>query len=58
MALTVEQLAQILSATGKRLISVEMIEADLATGAPKNPDGTMNLVNYAAWLVGEMGRSD
>ena len=58
MALTVEQLAQILSATGKRLISVEMIQSDLASGAPKNPDGTVNLVNYAAWLVKEAARGD
>jgi len=58
MALTVEQLAQILSATGKRLVSVEMIETDLETGAPKNPDGTINLVNYAAWLVKEAARGD
>ena len=26
------------------------IEKDLAAGAPQNPDGTLNLVHYAAWL--------
>jgi hypothetical protein len=35
-----------------------MIEADLADGAPANPDGTINLVNYTAWLVRELANSD
>ena len=26
-------------------------------GAPANPDGTLNLVHYAAWLVQQMGRN-
>ena len=26
------------------------LEKDLAAGAPRNPDGTLNLVHYAAWL--------
>jgi hypothetical protein len=25
--------------------------ADIADGAPTNPDGTVNLVHYAAWLA-------
>jgi hypothetical protein len=32
-----------------------MLQADIEAGAPTNADGTMNLVNYAAWLVGAMG---
>jgi hypothetical protein len=35
-----------------------MLEADRAAGAPANPDGTVNLVHYAAWLVKESGRGD
>jgi hypothetical protein len=27
-------------------------------GAPANPDGTVHLVHYAAWLLREMGRGD
>ena len=30
-----------------------MLRADLAAGAPTNPDGTINLVHYAAWLARE-----
>jgi hypothetical protein len=33
-----------------------MLEADVDAGAPTNPDGTINLVSFAAWLVQEMGR--
>jgi hypothetical protein len=28
-----------------------MIAADIRDGAPTNPDGTVNLVHYAAWLA-------
>jgi hypothetical protein len=35
-----------------------MLQADIASGAPTNPNGTMNLVHYVAWLVKEMGRGD
>jgi len=31
-------------------ISEDMLRADLAAGAPTNPDGTVNLIFYAAWL--------
>jgi len=27
-----------------------VLEADVEAGAPVNPDGTINLVQYAAWL--------
>jgi len=28
----------------------EWIADDIAAGAPKNPDGSINLVHYVAWL--------
>ncbi len=56
--LTVEQAARVLSAAGSRQISVDLLRQDLDAGAPTNPDGTINLVHYAAWLVGEMGRGN
>ena len=54
--LTPEQAAKLLSAAAKIRIPVEQIAADLEAGAPRNQDGTLNLVHYAAWLVREMGR--
>ena len=56
--LTPQQAAKLLSAASKVRVPVEQIVADLEAGAPQNPDGTMNLMHYAAWLVGEMGRGD
>jgi len=57
-ALSVEDLARVLTAAGWKPINVEMIRADLDDGAPQNADGTINVVNYAAWHVREMGRAD
>jgi hypothetical protein len=55
-ALSLRDAARLLSRTGGQPISVEMLETDIADGAPSNPDGTINLVHYAAWLVQEMNR--
>jgi hypothetical protein len=53
-ALRLEDLARILSASGPRPVTVETLEDDIDDGAPVNPDGTMNLVEYGRWLIGEM----
>ena len=39
-------------------ISEDTLREDLAAGAPANPDGTVNLVHYAAWLNKEMSAND
>jgi len=57
-ALPVAAVARILSAAGGRQITEAMIRADLEAGAPANPDGTINLVHYTAWLVKEMAGGD
>lgn len=57
-ALSVRDAARLLSRTGGQPISAEMLEADIASGAPTNPEGTLNLVHYAAWLVRELARGD
>ena len=54
--LTLEQLVRILRAAGSQQVAPESIEKDVESGAPRNADGTINLVHYAAWLVKEMGR--
>ena len=51
-----EQASKLLSAAAKVRVPIEQISVDLEAGAPQNPDGTINLVHYAAWLVKEMGR--
>ena len=50
-ALKPEMLVNILKGAGSRLISAELLAADFETGAPVNEDGTINLVEFAAWIV-------
>jgi len=57
-ALTPAQAARILAAAGNRRITEQMLLADMDAGAPANPDGTINLVHYAAWLVREAAGGD
>ena len=56
--LTPDQAAKLLSAAAKVRIPVEQIAEDLEAGAPRNADGTLRLVHYAAWMVKEMGRGE
>ncbi len=53
-ALRLADMARILTASGPQPVTVEMLQADIAEGAPTNANGTMNLVHYAAWLVKEV----
>lgn len=57
-ALTLADAARLLSKVATPAVTVAMLEADRAAGAPSNADGTINLVHYAAWLVMEMGRGN
>jgi hypothetical protein len=54
LSLRLEELARILTASGPKPVTVAMLRDDLDDGAPTNPDGTVNLVHYVAWLVKEM----
>jgi hypothetical protein len=57
-ALTLADAARLLSAAGGQAVTTEMLEADIASGAPANADGTLNLIHFAAWLVQESARGD
>jgi hypothetical protein len=57
-SLTVADAARLLTKAGGQPVSIEMIEADLAAGAPANADGSINLVHYGAWLVREISNRD
>ena len=56
--LSIEQASKLLSAAYRERIDVATIQKDIHAGAPKNADGTINLVHYAAWQVKEMGRGE
>lgn len=55
-AMAVPNVARLLTRTFGTPVSEEMIRADIDAGAPTNADGTINLVNYAAWLVQQEAR--
>lgn len=57
-AMTLTDAAKILSTVGGLKVTEAMLREDLGVGAPANPDGTINLVHYAAWLVREVARGD
>ena len=50
-ALQPEMLVNILRRAGSRLIFAETLAADFEAGAPRNEDGTVNIIEFAAWLV-------
>jgi hypothetical protein len=55
-ALSVADLAKLLKKAGSRQASEEGIKEDIEKGAPTNPDGSVNLIHYTAWLLKEVGR--
>ena len=56
-ALAIPDAARLLAKVSGRPIAEELLRRDISAGAPTNPDGTLNLVRYAAWLVRELNRS-
>jgi hypothetical protein len=57
-ALSLADAARLLSAVAGQAVAAELLEADLAAGAPANADGTLNLVHFAAWLVRQAARRE
>ena len=56
--LSVEQASKLLSAAYRERIDIVRIQEDIDAGAPTNPDGTLNLVNYSAWQAKDLGHAD
>jgi hypothetical protein len=52
------KISDVLTRSGARHVSPETIQADIEAGAPVNDDGTVNLIEYAAWLVQRMADGD
>jgi hypothetical protein len=57
-ALSVDQLARLLSGSGVKLATAETIRGHIEAGAPTAADGRVNLVHYLAWLVREVSNTD
>ena len=47
---TAKELAILFSEMLKQEITPDMIEEDIKEGCPTNPDGTLSIFVYAAWL--------
>ncbi len=56
LALSIADLAHVLRKAGSQRASAETIRESLAAGAPANGDGTINLIQYAAWLIRAAGK--
>ena len=55
-AIDQDKLIEILRKSGSREMSPEALTADIAAGSPVNEDGTINMIEYAAWLIKEASR--
>jgi hypothetical protein len=55
-AISVPDLAKILRLAGCVSASEDALHEDIEKGAPTNPDGSVNLIHYTAWLLKEVGR--
>lgn len=51
-AMAIKTAAAVLTKASGQPVTVQMLSEDVAAGLPTNPDGTLNLVLYAAWLLG------
>ena len=57
-ALSPENLAKLLSATAKRVITEEQVLEIAEEGNLISSDGTINLVQYTAYMIGEKYRGN
>lgn len=53
-ALSLGNLGKLLTRSGTKPVTSEQLQADVAAGAPTNPDGTLNLIHFSAWLLREV----
>lgn len=57
-SMTIADAAKLLTVVGGSAVTEETLREDIGLGAPSNPDGTLNIVHYAAWLVREVARGN
>jgi hypothetical protein len=56
LSMSVADFARLLSVVGGRRVTPEQVMADLESGAPSLPDGRINLIYFAAWLLQQVQR--
>lgn len=52
-SLSIYDLVKLLRKSGSGRVSEEKIKESINAGAPVNPDGTINMINYAAFMLKE-----
>jgi hypothetical protein len=52
-SLSKEYLCEMVKKIGFDSISIDHIEKDIAAGLATNSDGTVNLLNYIAWILAQ-----
>jgi hypothetical protein len=50
-ALPPEKLVVLLQRAGAKHFTPELLQDDLESGAPCNDDGTINFIEYTAWIL-------
>ena len=53
--ITKENFVTAMRRAGSRTLTLDRLEADIASGAPVNADGTVDILKYVAWVAKEMG---
>ena len=54
LALTPEQVVDVLVKSGFRGMTLELLHSDFEAGAPRNANGSVNLIHYMAWILKEI----
>ena len=54
LALTPEQVVDVLVKSGFRGMTLELLHSDFDAGAPRNANGSVNPIHYMAWILKEI----
>ena len=54
LALTPDQVVDVLIKSGFRGMTLELLHSDFDAGAPRNANGSVNLIHYMAWILKEI----
>ena len=54
LALTPEQVVDVLVKSGFRGMTLELLHSDFDAGAPRNANGSVNLIPDMAWILKEI----
>ena len=56
--MTKSSFLKVLEHYGCKSMTAEKLDEQIASGAPVNEDGTINIVNYTAWILKELSHGE